>query len=125
MNVFGQEVRTPLVIEASGTAVSLPGAGATTAVVTNVASIHAKVIDVILIATVDIEHIYLHHFAAARQLTYQVQIHGNLTAGTTLGIRYGDNAGVADPVGQEYAIVITTKNNAGNGTCTVWTAARS
>jgi hypothetical protein len=125
VNVFGQEVRTPLVVEKSAKDVIIPGAGVTTIVADNVASIHAKVIDVILVATVDLEHIYLYHYGAAKLLTYQVQIHGNLTAGTTVGIRYGDNSGTADPIGQEYAVVIRTKNAALDGTCTVWTAARS
>lgn len=125
MNVFGQEVRTPLVVEQSNVNAIILGAGATTTVARNVASIHAKVIDVILVATVDLEHIYLYQYGSTKLLNYQVQVFGNLAANTTVGIRYGDNAGTADPIGQEYDVVVKTKANAGVGACTVWTAARS
>lgn len=136
MNVFGQDVRVPLVAEASGHNVPLPGpAGTSTTVLSNVASIHAVYIDVMVTSTVRIDRIDLVLYAANGDIAATVTIHsGNVAAGTPSIHRYGGSlqalsAGpfqVGQAIGQFYDVVVRNNDAGGNnGTVNVWTAARS
>lgn len=136
MNVFGQDVRVPLVAEASGHQVLLPGpAGTSTTVLSNVASIHAVYIDVFVVSTVRINSIDLVLYAANGDIAATVNIHtGNVAAGTPSIHRYGGSLQVASigtfqvgqAIGQFYDVKVTN-NDAGGlaGRVDVWTAARS
>lgn len=132
MNVFGQDTRTPLVVERSGHAVAIAGAGATTTVLSKVASIHAVYIDVFVKPTVDLQSVSLVLYCANGQIAQTQQIHGNVTGGAIHAIRWGGSLEFnnnhpipGQAIGQYYDVVVQTANNAANGTIDVWTAARS
>lgn len=136
MNVFGQDVRVPLVTEASAHDAVLPGpAGTSTTIIRNVASIHAVYIDVFVIASVRINSVDLVLYGANGDVAVPINIHtGNVAAGTALQHRYGGSLQsvsvgpfqVGQGIGQFYDVLVTN-NDAGGlaGTVTVWTAARS
>ena len=128
MNAFGQEVRTPLVIESSAVNFPLVGGG-DTVVIQDVPSIHANSIDVFFNASVAVTSVSLVLWAASGKISLTQQIHGAAAAGVTNAVRWGDgllavagtpNQGQA--IGQYYDVIV---NTALAGTVTVWTAART
>jgi hypothetical protein len=128
MNAFGQEVRTPLVIESSAVNFPLVGGG-NTVVIQDVPSIHANSIDVFFNASVAVTSVSLVLWAASGKISLTQQIHGAAAAGVTNAVRWGDgllavagtpNQGQA--IGQYYDVIV---NTALAGTVTVWTAART
>lgn len=128
MNMLGQEVRTPLVVESTAINYPLAGGG-DTVVIVDVPSIHAKAIDVFVNSTVAVTSVSLRQWAASGKISYTVQIHGAIGAGVTAAIRWGDSLRQAggtpeegEPVGQYYDVLV---NTAAAGTVNVWTAARS
>lgn len=125
MNMLGQEIRTPLVIESSAINSAIAGAGAVTTVIRNVPSIHAKIIDVMVQPSVDLDSVSLVIYSAAGRLVLTVQVHAAVIAGTIQPIRYGDNAGNDQAIGDYYDVIVKTKVPAAAGFCTAWTAARS
>lgn len=132
MNVFGQEVRTPLVVEASAQDVIIAGNGATTTVLANVASIHAVYIDVFMQATVDLNNVTLLLYAANKEIVFAQQIFGAIAANVARKVRWGGSLEFnnmhpiqGQGIGQVYDVQVTTANNAANGTMKIWTAARS
>ena len=132
MNVFGQDTRTPLVVERSGHDVAIAGAGASTTVISKVASIHAVYIDTFVKPTVNLQRVDLVLYAASGQIALTQQIHGAVTANTVNTYRWGGSLPFANAsptpgqaIGQYYDVVVQTANNAANGTIDVWTAARS
>lgn len=136
MNVFGQDVRVPLVAEASAHDALLPGpAGTSTTIISNVASIHAVYIDVAVVASVRINSIDLTIYSANGKIVTTVNLHtGNVAANTPQIHRYGGSLQsvsvgpfqIGQLIGQYYDVKVTN-NDAGGaaGTVTVWTAARS
>ena len=127
MNMLGQEVRTPLVIERSAfKKIVVAGAGTRTTVLENVSSIHGVYVDLLLKATVNLSKVELVFWGAAKQVSYTVQVSGALAAGTNLGIRYGGSGALAtgEPIGDTFDVVVTNAV-AGAGTTTAWVAVRS
>ena len=136
MNVFGQDVRVPLVAEASAINAALPGpAGTSTTIIRNVASIHAIYIDVFVVSSVRINSIDLLLYGAAGEVAVPINLHtGNIAANTPQQHRYGGSLQsvsvgtfqIGQGIGQYYDVLVTN-NDAGGaaGTVTVWTAARS
>lgn len=132
MNVFGQEVRTPLVIEASAVGFPIAGAGATTTVIFNVSSIHAVYIDVFFQATVALDSVSLVLYASNKQIALTQQIHAAAVANAVHAVRWGGSLEFnnshpiqGQAIGQVYNVAVTTANNAAAGFIKVWTAARS
>lgn len=132
MNVFGQDTRTPLVVERSGHAVAITGGGATTTVLARVASIHAAYIDVFVTPTVALDSVSLVLYAANGKIALTQQIHAAIVAGVTHSVRWGGSLTFAaappsqgQAVGQFYDVIVKTDAGAANGTINVWTAARS
>ena len=128
MNAFGQEVRTPLVIEATAINSALTGGGATT-ILSKVPSIHANSIDVFFNASVAVTSVSLVFYVASGKLTLTQQVHGAAVAGTSHSVRWGDGllsvAGTpnqGEAIGQYYDVIVDTVLA---GTVTVWTAART
>lgn len=128
MNLLGQEIRTPLVIEGSAINAPLLGGGDTT-VIRNVSSIHANSIDVFFNASVAVTSVSIKFYCASGKLTLTQQIHAAAVAGVTHAVRWGDgllavagtpNQGQA--IGQYYDVIV---NTVAIGTVTVWTAART
>lgn len=128
MNAFGQEVRTPLVIESSAVNAALDGGGNTT-VIRRVPCIHANSVDVFFNASVAVTSVSLLFYCASGTLTLTQQVHGAAVAGVTHATRWGQgllavsglpNQGQA--IGQYYDVLV---NTAGVGTVTAWTAART
>jgi hypothetical protein len=128
MNMLGQEVRTPLVVESTAINFALVGGGNTT-VIRSVPSIHANSIDVFFNASVAVTSVSIVFYCASGKLTLTQQIHGTAAAGTSHAVRWGDglllvsgtpNQGQA--IGQYYDVLVDT---AAVGTVTVWTAART
>lgn len=125
MNMLGQEVRTPLVIESQVHNIAIAGAGTTTTILRSVPSIHARVIDVMIQPSVDLDSVSLVIYSASGTLSVTVQVHAGVIAGATHLIRYGDNAGNDQGIGDYYDVIVKTKVAAAAGTATAWTAARS
>lgn len=127
MNMLGQEVRTPLVIERSAIKATVSaGVGTATRVLTDVSSIHGVYVDLLLRSTVNLTKVEIVFYGAAKQISYTVQVSGALAAGTNLGIRYGGSSALATgaPIGDSFDVVVTNAV-AGAGTATAWVAVRS
>ena len=127
MNMLGQEVRTPLVVES--TAINFPLAGGDTVVIQDVPSIHANSIDVFFNASVAVTSVSLVLWGASGKISLTQQIHGAAPAGQTNAVRWGQGllavAGTpnqGEAIGQYYDVIV---NTAAAGTVTVWTAART
>lgn len=128
MNAFGQEVRTPLVIESTAINATLLGGGATT-VISKVPCIHANSIDVFFNASVAVTSVSLVFYVASGKLTLTQQVHPAAVAGTSHATRWGQGlllvAGTpnqGEAIGQYYDVIVDTVLA---GTVTVWTAART
>lgn len=128
MNMLGQEVRTPLVVESTAINFALVGGGNTT-VIQDVPSIHAKSIDVFFNSSVAVTSVSLVLYGASGQISLTQQIHGAAVAGVTHAVRWGESLLLAagtpqqgEAIGQYYDVLV---NTALAGTATVWTVARS
>ena len=128
MNMLGQEVRTPLVVESTAINFPLTGGG-DTVVILDVPSIHANSIDVFFNSTVAVTSVSLRLWAASGKMSLTQQVHGAAVLGVTHAVRWGDgllaaggvpNQGQA--IGQYYDVLV---NTVAAGTVTVWTAART
>lgn len=128
MNMLGQEIRTPLVIEATAINYPLAGGGNTT-VIRNVSSIHANSIDVFFNASVAVTSVSIVFYVASGKLTLTQQVHAAAVAGVSHSVRWGDGLLLAagtpnqgEAIGQYYDVIV---NTVAAGTVTVWTAART
>lgn len=127
MNMLGQEVRTPLVIERSAIRTGVTaGVGVATTVLSNVSSIHGVYVDLLLRSTVNLTKVEIVFYGAAKQVSFTVQVSGPLAAGVNLGIRYGGSSALATgaPIGDSFDVIVTNAV-AGAGTVNAWTAVRS
>lgn len=119
---FGQDVRTPLVQEAADSKVVVAGVGTATTLLSNVSSLHAKEITVMVRSTVALQSVSLVLYGRSKTIAVTVAISGPIAANTPTVLRYG--LGTNQGVGQVYDVVVVN-NAAGAGTGLVWTAARS
>ena len=119
---FGQDIRTPLVIEASGPLAVAAGIGQATTVVEEVASLHATQITVMLDCTVALQSVSLVLYARSKTIAVTVQISAAIPANTPTVLRYG--LGTNNGIGQVYDVVVTN-GEAAAGQVKLWTAARS
>lgn len=119
---FGQEIRTPLVQEATIEVPMTRGVGLATTVLTNVSSLHAKEITVMLVCTAGVQSVSLVLYGRAKKIAVTTPISGPIPANTPTVLRYG--LGTNQGIGQVYDVIVTNAD-AGANTATVWTAARS
>lgn len=96
-------------------------AGARITVLSNVACVHARTIEIFLSIPVDLNHVYIVNYAAERQIAVTTQLTGMLTAvGSPYSIAY------AGPFGQTYDIVFELKAATPPlSFAKVWTAAKA
>ncbi len=132
MSVFGQNVQTPLVGEASAVKATLPGPATTqTTVLANIASIHAVFIDVAVVCDKQVSSIDLVIYCAGKIIAAPVNIFtGVLAPNTPILIRYGGSLvktvgppEVGQAIGDCYDVIVTNDDPA-DALATVWTAAR-
>ena len=119
---FGQEIRTPLVQEASIFHQVDAGIGVATSLITEVSSLHAKEITVMVSSTVALQSVSLVLYGRSKTIAVTAPISGPIPANTPTVLRYG--LGSNQGIGQLYDVVVANAE-AGLGTAKVWTAARS
>ena len=132
MNVFGQDTRTPLVVERSAHNQVVVGGGAITTLLEDVSSIHAVYIDVFIKTTTDIKELSLVMYAANGTIAHTQQINGTISAGSTKAVRWGGSLEFnnthpipGQAIGQFYDLIVETDPASLDGLVSVWTAARS
>ncbi len=133
MQTLGQQVRTPLVVEASAIDFPAPVGSHTQTVLQNVAAIHASYIDVFFVSPATIVAVFLVLRGASRLLAAPQQVAGAYAPGVVGYVRWGGSLAFGFAPGaipgefmpQTYDVAVRTTVVGVPSTITLWTAARS